>query len=117
APLAKRVEGRIGMVLGGSDVGDADGFSMGVAAGLGYRLGDVTVRALFDHYRVGDSEGEADARRGRGTRLGGAVRYSFSNSNPSYDRTDGGLAMDFWGEAGLGLEHIAWREGGVMDRP
>ena len=116
-PLAKRLEGRISMLLGGSDVGDADGFSVGVSLGIGYRLGDATVRALFDHYRVGDSENEIDVRRGRGTRLGGAVRYSFANSNPDYEKTSSGLGMDFWGEAGMGLEHITWREGGVLDRP
>src|SRR6185503_7497094 len=74
-----RVEGRVGMLLGGSDVGDADGFSMGVSAGLGYLIGDVTLRGLFDHYRVGDGADEALSRVGRGTRVGGAVRYSFAN--------------------------------------
>lgn len=116
-PLAKRLEGRLGMLLGGSDVGDADGFSMGVTAGLGYRIGDATVRAVFDHYRVGDSENEIDVRRGRGTRVGGAVRYSFANNNPDDDRSRGGLAVDFWGELGMGYEHVAWRQGGVLDRP
>ncbi len=116
-PLAKRLEGRFGMVLGGADVGDADGFSVGVSAGLGYRLGDVMVRAVLDHYRVGDSENESMVRRGRGTRIGGAVRYSFANNNPEYGQSGGGLGLDFWGEAGIGLEHVAWREGGVMDRP
>lgn len=117
-PLSQRIEGRFGMLLGGADVGDADGFSVGVSAGLGYRIGDATVRALFDHYRVGDSEGESSVvRRGRGTRVGGAVRYSFANNNPSYEKTSGGLGIDFWGELGLGYEHIAWKQGGVLDRP
>ena len=117
SPLAKRLEGRLGVLLGGADVGDADGFSAGVSASLGYRIDDVTVRATFDHYRVGDSETETMVRRGRGTRLGGAVRYSFANSNPDYDHHSGGLGLDFWGEAGIGLEHVAWRAGGVLDRP
>ena len=117
-PLSKRLEGRLGMLLGGADVGDADGFSMGVNAGLGYRIGDATVRAVFDHYRVGDSENESSmVRRGRGTRIGGAVRYSFANNNPDYDKQSGGLGLDFWGEAGMGYEHVAWRAGGVLDRP
>ena len=104
------------MLLGGADVGDADGFSIGVAAGVGYRIGDVTLRGRFDHYRVGDGEMESLVRRGRGTRFGGAVRYSFANS---YDnaRDRGGFGVDFWGEAGLGLEHVTWRQGGVFDRP
>ena len=116
-PLAQRIEGRLGMLLGGSDVGDADGFSVGVSGSFGYRIGDTTIRALFDHYRVGDSEDEANVRRGRGTRAGAAVRYSFANTNPSHEKTGGGLGLDFWGELGLGYEYITWRQGGVLERP
>jgi hypothetical protein len=114
-PTPHRVEGRVGMLIGGSDVGDADGFSIGLSAGVGYRIGDLTLRAMFDHYRTGDSSDELQNRRGRGTRVGGAVRYSFANTGES--SSGGGLGVDFWGEAGLGLEHVAWREGGVLDRP
>lgn len=114
-PAPRRVEGRIGMLIGGSDVGDADGFSMGVSAGAGYRIGDLTLRGTFDHYRTGDGSDESLSRRGRGTRVGGALRYSFANTGD--ERASGGLGADFWGEVGLGLEHVAWRQGGVLDRP
>jgi hypothetical protein len=114
-PAPRRIEGRVGMLLGGSDVGDADGFSIGLTTGLGYRIGDVTFRARFDHYRVGDSSDEMLVRRGRGTRIGGAVRYSFAST--AEDHADKGVGVDFWGEAGIGLEHVAWRDGGVLDRP
>jgi len=116
APAAeRRIEGRAGMLLGGSDVGDADGFSIGLTTGLGYRIGDVTLRGRFDYYRTGDGADEAMDRRGRGTRVGGALRYSFANTGDP--RESGGVAADFWGELGLGLEHVAWRQGGVLDRP
>jgi hypothetical protein len=115
-PTARRVEGRVGMLLGGSDVGDADGFSLGISAGLGYRIGDITLRGLFDHYRVGDGSDEAAGRRGRGTRLGGALRYSFANTG-EIARSGAGVGVDFWGEVGVGMEHVAWRQGGVLDRP
>jgi hypothetical protein len=114
-PAPRRLEARAGMLLGGSDVGDADGFSIGVTTGLGYRIGDVTVRGRFDHYRVGDGSSEEMDRRGRGTRVGGALRYSFASSADPRER--GGVGVDFWGEAGVGLEHVAWRQGGVLDRP
>jgi hypothetical protein len=113
----RRIEGRVGMLLGGSDVGDADGFSLGITTGLGYRIGDITLRARFDHYRVGDGSDEAMDRRGRGTRVGGAVRYSFANTGGDTERDSGGVGVDFWGEVGAGLEHISWRQGGVLDRP
>lgn len=111
-PSPRRVEGRFGMLLGGSDVGDADGFSMGVSAGVGYRAGDVTLRGLFDYFRVGDGGDEAMNRRGRSTRVGGALRYSFANTG-----NEDGAGADFWGELGVGYEHVAWRTGGVLDRP
>jgi hypothetical protein len=110
APRA--VEGRLGMLLGGSDVGDADGFSLGVSGALGYRIGDVTLRGLVDYYRVGDGSDESMARKGRGTRIGGALRYSFANTGWQ-SRTN----ADFWGELGAGYEHVSWRNGGILDRP
>lgn len=118
-PAPRRLEARAGVLLGGSDVGDADGFSVGVTTGLGYRIGDVTLRARFDHYRVGDGGDEEMARRGRGTRVGGAVRYSFVNSGSERERggSRGGVGADLWGELGVGLEHVTWRRGGVLDRP
>jgi hypothetical protein len=111
-PLFKQVDARLGMMLGGSDVGDADGFSAGVSAAIGYRVGDVTLRGLFDYYRVGDGADEVPSRNGRATRLGGAVRYAFARN--SYDKKVG---VDFWGQLGAGYEHVAWRRGGILDRP
>ena len=111
-PAPRQIDGRVGMLIGGADVGDADGFSIGFAGGLGYRIGDVSLRGTFDYYRVGDGSDEAMQRRGRATRLGGAARYSFANTG-----ADNTVAFDFWGEAGLGYEHVDWRQGGVLDRP
>ena len=111
----RRLEARAGMLLGGSDVGDADGFAMGITTGLGYRIGDITLRGRFDYYRVGDGADEVMDRRGRGTRVGGALRYSLANTGAP--RYGGGMGADLWGEVGVGLEHVAWRAGGVLDRP
>ncbi|HEX5058256.1 MAG TPA: hypothetical protein VFV99_02795 [Kofleriaceae bacterium] len=108
----REVDGRLGMLLGGSDVGDADGFSMGISGALGYRMGDLTLRGLVDYYRVGDNADELMDRKGRATRLGGALRYSFANTG-----FESKFAADFWGELGAGYEHVAWRNGGVLDRP
>jgi len=108
----REVDGRLGMLIGGSDVGDADGFAVGISGGLGYRVGDLTLRGLVDYYRVGDSAGEMSDRKGRGTRLGGALRYSFANTG-----FESKMNVDFWGELGAGYEHVAWRHGGVLDRP
>jgi len=111
-PMYKEIDGRVGFLMGGSDVGDADGFSAGVSAGAGYRMGDVTLRGLFDYYRVGDGASETLTRKGRATRLGGAIRYSFAKTSYESD-----VRADFWGEIGAGYEHVAWRHGGILDRP
>lgn len=113
APAKPRfIDARIGMLVGGADVGDADGFSIGISAGLGYKIGDVTLRGLVDYYKVGDNADETLQRHGRATRAGGAVRYSFANNGD-----EPGLGIDFWGELGAGYEHVAWLHGGVLDRP
>src|SRR6185436_20845274 len=111
-PTYKQVDGRVGLLLGGSDVGDADGFSAGVSGALGYRVGDLTLRGLFDYYRVGDGSDEAMNRKGRATRVGGALRYSLA-----HNKYDASFGADFWGELGVGYEHVSWRQGGVLDRP
>jgi hypothetical protein len=111
-PMFKQVDARIGLLLGGSDVGDADGFSAGVSGAIGYRLGELTLRGMVDYYRVGDGGDEAMNRKGRATRVGGALRYSFAHN--SYES---GVAADFWGELGAGYEHVSWRKGGILDRP
>jgi hypothetical protein len=108
----REVDGRLGMLLGGSDVGDADGFSAGIAGAIGYRVGDLTVRGLFDYYRVGDAADETLARNGRAVRVGSALRYSFANTGH-----ESKVGVDFWGELGIGAEHVMWRHGGILDRP
>jgi len=108
----REVDARLGLLLGGSDVGDADGFSAGASGALGYRIGEITLRGLVDYYRVGDGGDEMLDRKGRAVRLGGALRYSFANTG-----WESRLGIDFWGELGAGYEHVAWRHGGVLDRP
>jgi hypothetical protein len=112
-PQVHLVDARLGALLGAAEVGDTDAFSPGISAGVGYRTGDLTVRALGDYYRVGDDPGStAMPRRGRATRVGGAARYSFAHNS---EESAGNI--DFWGEAGAGWEHVSWLLGGVLDRP
>jgi hypothetical protein len=100
------------MMLGGADAGDVNGFSFGATGGIGYRIGDTSVRAVFDYYSVGDGVDEIMQRHGRTTRLGAAVRHSFRNTG-----IDRALLADFWGELGGGYERLAWLHGGVLERP
>jgi len=111
-PAPRSVDARLGMMLGGADAGDVNGFSFGATGGIGYRIGDNSLRATFDYFSVGDGYEEVMQRHGRTTRLGGAVRHSFRNTG-----TDSSLVADFWGELGGGYERLAWLHGGVLERP
>ena len=107
----RRLDLRLGMLLGGADIGEVDGLSYGLHSQLGYRIGDVTVFGEYDYYRVGDSPGEDEMRRGRASRFGLTGRYSLLNGS------GGSLGGDLWLEAGAGYERVTWREGGVLYRP
>jgi hypothetical protein len=111
-PAPRLLDARIGTLLGSAQVGDIQNFSPGISGGIGYRIGDTTIRLLGDYYRVGDEPGGPMARRGRASRIGAAARYSFAHTDP-----DNQIEADFWGELGGGYEHVAWLAGGVLDRP
>src|SRR5690349_21680607 len=100
-PAPRHADGRIGLLLGGADVGDAQGFSAGASLGVGYRIGDVSVRGLLDYYKVGDGQDAEMPRHGRAARVGGAVRYSLASTERDAD-----MDIDFWGELGAGWEHV-----------
>lgn len=111
-PQARRVDGRLGALLGGADVGDVSGFSAGLSGSVGVHFGDLSLRGLADYYKVADSGDAAHHRHGRGLRAGLALRYAFASTSP-----ERALDATFWGELGGGFEHIAWLAGGVLDRP
>ena len=112
-PLPRAVDARLGMLVGSAAAGDVDGISTGLSGGIGYRIGDLTMRGLADVYSVGDNSSEPMHRHGRAD----AIRRRSAllvRATPVRDAT---LIADFWGEAGGGFEHIAWLHGGVLDRP
>jgi hypothetical protein len=112
-PPFRMVDARLGVLLGAAQVGDTNSFAPGISGGIGYRMGDLTLRATGDYYRVGDDPSTTTmARRGRATRLGGAARYAFAHTD--YSKL---MNFDFWGGLGGGYEHVAWLVGGVLDRP
>jgi hypothetical protein len=109
----RRLDARVGFMLGGSDVADANGRSLGFHGQLGYRIDGVTLFGELDYYSVGDSPGEMDRRTGRTTRLGVTARYSLLRTPHS----SGSLGGDWWIEAGGGYEYVNWDAGGVLRRP
>ncbi len=111
-PEPRSIDARVGMMLGGADAGDVNGFSFGGTAGVGDGIGDNSLRATFDYSSVGDNADEVMHRHGRTTRLGAAVRHSFRSTS-----RDSGMAASLWGELGGGYERLAWLHGGLLERP
>ena len=106
-PIEKRLEFNVGTLLGGMDIGKVRASTAGLAVNLGMRLGDLSVLGEVDHLAMRATE------RGTMTRVGLTTRYSLV---PLGD--DKGFATsDIWLEGGVGWQHVAWRSGGVLDRP
>jgi hypothetical protein len=101
-PRTRRTELHIGMLAGGSDIGDMHGPGVGLEVNAGMRLSDLTILGQLDYLGVGESRYTEDPRRGDLMRLGLAAR------NP--------LALGFWLEAGGGRQRIAWDRGGTLTR-
>jgi hypothetical protein len=109
----RRVDTRIGLLTGHGDVGDVDGPSTGVHASLGYRLGDATFMAEYGYLKIGDSDGEPMSRDGRMSRAGAALRWRIAD----VAKPGSPVGLEFWTEAGAGIERVTWQRGGVLTRP
>lgn len=112
-PMEKRLDTRLGLLIGGADIGDVTGPSTGLYASVGYRLGRVTVNGEYDYLSVGDADLEAQSRDGRMTRGGAMVRYELAD----VAKRDSPVGLQFWVEGGAGVERVAWQRGGVLVRP
>jgi hypothetical protein len=111
-PLPKRLEVNIGMLAGGTDVGEVSGPGVGVIGSAGLRMGPMSLLGEASYTSVGDSPQLSVPVRGRRSRVGGVVRYSLLDLN----RERSPLSTDFWVEGGVGRQHIAWNRGGTLER-
>lgn len=108
--------------------GDSSGTAIPFHLDAGVRTGRWLAFASYDAFGVTarvpalPAAGTADAARslelaalgdgsGLAHRLGAAARYTLAR----FSENDGGL--DFWGEAGLGVQHLRWDAGGTLTRP
>jgi hypothetical protein len=112
-PLERRIDTRLGLLTGGSDVGDVTGASTGLHASLGYRLGAVTLMGEYGYYGVGDNPDEPGNRDGKMTRAGVTARMQIAD----VAKPGSPVGLEFWAEGGVGTERIAWSEGGKLYRP
>jgi len=111
--LERRIDTRIGLLVGGADIGDVSGGSTGLHASLGYRLGLVTVMGEYGYLGVGDGYDGASGRHGRMSRAGATARVQIAD----VAKRDSPVGLEFWAEGGVGTERIAWSEGGKLYRP
>jgi len=111
-PKERRLEARIGMLVGGGDVGDVTGPSTGIHTALGARFGDGTVMVEYDYLGVGDAASDNVHRYGHMSRAGLTGRWSLFRT-----RDDAPVAGEWWAEAGVGAERITWNPGGILTRP
>ncbi len=112
-PVEKRIDLRVGLLTGGADLGDVTGPSSGVNAGVGYRRGAITGLAEYAYLHVGDAQSDSQSRDGNSTRVGATLRYAVAD----VAKVGAPIGMEFWVEGGVGIEHVAWQRGGVLDRP
>tara|TARA_R110002096_G_scaffold436021_1_gene665158 strand:+ start:6736 stop:7401 length:666 start_codon:yes stop_codon:yes gene_type:complete len=107
APIPKRLEFDVGMLVGGLNMGTTHADATGLAVNAGMRLGEVSILGELNYFGIQGAE------RGTMTRVGLTTRYSLVPlGDPKSFATS-----DLWLEGGIGWEHVAWRSGGVLDRP
>jgi hypothetical protein len=112
-PVEHRLDTRLGMLLGGNDIGDVTGPSSGLAANLGYRRGETTLFAEYDYLHVGDGPNDTTSRDGRMTRGGANLRWQIAD----VAKTGSPVGIEWWLQGGAGFERVAWDHGGVLYRP
>lgn len=112
----RRTEVNVGLLAGGTDIGQHKRYTVGVQVEAGRRFGDLVLLGEFDYLGLGRSTSD---NRGTMSRLGVTARYSLLrtknwNARP-HKRSP--VAGDYWMEVGAGMERIAWDRGGVVHRP
>lgn len=112
----RRTEVNVGLLAGGTDVGENSRYTVGIQAQAGRRFGDLILLGEFGYLGLGRSD---SANQGTMTRAGLTVRYSLLRTNNwskrPYKRSP--VTGDYWVELGAGMERIAWDRGGVVHRP
>ena len=112
----RRTEVNVGMLAGGTDIGENKRYTVGVQAQVGRRFGDLVMLGEFDYLGLGRSDSQ---NQGTMSRLGLTARYSLLRTGASLTqpRRRSPVSGDYWLELGAGMERVAWDRGGVVHRP
>ena len=103
---------QIGILAGGSEVGDVDGPGIGAGISAGLGLADLSLLGELDFMETGESGAHGAPRRGLLWRAGLAVRYEIGDLVPAGQP----IANRVWLEAGAGRQRVVWQGGGTLTR-
>lgn len=107
-----QLEGGIGALLGQQPVGPVIGTAMGFHLDGGIRLGRLAALGEYAFISLTEDAKTHEPAHAFIHRLGATARYSLGML-----RTDNQVVRgDFWLEAGLGRQRVAWRDGGALGR-
>lgn len=107
APVPKRLEFDVGMLVGGVNMGTTHADATGINVNTGMRLGELSILGELNYFGLRAQE------RGTMTRVGLTSRYSLVPLGEAKSFA----TSDIWLEGGVGYERITWRSGGVLERP
>jgi hypothetical protein len=112
----RRTEVDLGMLTGGSDIGETNRFTYGLHLNIGRRFGDLALLGEYDYLSIGRQD---SASQGSLSRLGVTARYSLLRTSGKLGKYGkrGPLSGDYWFEAGAGMQRLAWDAGGTLTRP
>ncbi len=103
-----------GMLVGGYSVGPIGGAGVGIHLDVGRQMGPLKLFGEYNLLSVGESSYDAeDPVRGALHRVGLNARYNFAELGGGRHKPIQGA---FWLEAGVGRQHVAWYDGGVLTR-
>lgn len=111
----RRTEVDLGMLIGGSDIGETNRFTYGLHVNIGRRYGDLAVLGEYNYLSIGRQD---SINQGNLNRIGATVRYSLlrTSGKPNQYGRRGPVSGDYWFEAGAGLQRITWDAGGTLTR-
>lgn len=115
-PKERRNEVNIGLLAGGTDIGQDKRYTLGVQVEAGRRFGDLVLLGEYNYLSLGRASND---NRGSMSRLGVIARYSLlrTSSLPNKYGKRSPVSGDYWLELGAGMERVAWDRGGVLHRP
>lgn len=112
----RRTEIDVGMLVGGSDIGEQQRSTYGLHVNLGQRFGDFALLGEYNYLAIGKPSSES---RGSMNRFGLVARYSLLRTSSKIEPHGkrGPVSGDYWLEAGAGIERLSWDAGGTLTRP